>query len=93
MKIKIVRASKASYWYANSIGKVFTVTGKNIDDLYYVQHNGQDKRFLVDENDFRIEKPNRPFLCCNAQNRTCKYRVSGGLYAGCSRGKVDNHDA
>lgn len=60
MKVKIVKAEKASYWYASHIGEVFEVTGGGDEEpgtiLYYVKHQNSDRRFLVAKEDCRPVK-------------------------------------
>jgi|WetSurSiteA1Bulk_404760.scaffolds.fasta_scaffold382521_1 hypothetical protein len=52
--IKVVKSSRDSYWYAQSKGEVFKVTGlyktNGVTDEngFYVRHNGIDTILIVD---------------------------------------------
>lgn len=52
MKVKIIKAKRASYWYANRIGETIEV----LDDYFYTKPNGtkaysDGKGGLIDVND------------------------------------------
>ena len=57
MNIKIIKATRGTYWYADYVGCVFEVTRScRYDGSYRVRHNNKSMGYLVSPEDCRRTK-------------------------------------
>lgn len=76
MKVKIIKAKRASYWYATEIGKVFDVVTK---DGYYVVNN--DSHY-IDMDDAEVVPETLPYIAIDLRkaSRTMKDKICDKLF-------------
>jgi len=61
MNIKINKAKKDTFWYAEYIGEIFEVTGRTRRD-YSVRHMNKEKAYLVDRDDCEVVRARKKTL-------------------------------